>query len=442
MDEWLDPARLGEYTSLAWQWVNEQVLVLPNLLQLVAVAVALALAAVLAPRIRRWLERFSPGGWRQQFIAALATLLFPLTWLLMMGVAWQAAVMQGWPARILEIVASLLMAWVIIKVASRLIRNPVWAQAVAITAWTVAALNILRLLDPTITLLDSFAVQFGAVRISLLTVTKSIFALAMLLWLATTVADILESRLRHSPNLTPSVQVLFGKLLKFSLILLAVLAALATTGIDLTALAVFGGALGVGIGLGLQKVIANLFSGVILLVDKSIKPGDVVAVAGTYGWVNTLGGRYVSVITRDGIEHLIPNEEFITTRVENWTHSHNNMRFKIPVGVHYNTDVERALEICVECARQVPRVLESPAPICQLRAFGDSAVELELRIWIGDAMQGINNVRSDILRKIWKAFHDEGIEIPYPQRDLHLRSAEPLRVDLGDRSGADRGTTP
>lgn len=439
MDEWLDPARLGEYSALAWRWVNEQILVLPNLLQLITVAVALVSAAFLAPRIRRWMERFSPEGWRQQFITALGTLLFPLSWLLLTGVGWQAAVLQGWPARILEIVASLLMAWVIIKVASRLIRNPVWAQAVAITAWTVAALNILRLLDPTVTLLDSFAVQFGAVRISLLTVTKSVFALAILLWLATTVSEILESRLKHSPNLTPSVQVLFGKLLKFSLIVLALLAALSTTGIDLTALAVFGGALGVGIGLGLQKVIANLFSGLILLVDKSIKPGDVVAVAGTYGWVNTLGGRYVSVITRDGIEHLIPNEEFITTRVENWTHSHNNMRLKIPVGVHYNTDVERALEICVECARQTPRVLESPAPVCQLRGFGDSAVDLELRIWIGDAMQGINNVRSDVLRKIWKAFHDEGIEIPYPQRDLHLRSAEPLRVDLGSSSDAARG---
>jgi small-conductance mechanosensitive channel len=360
----------------------------------------------------------------------LHPLVLPLVWLLLVGVAWQAAVLQGWPARILEIAASLLMAWLVITIASRLIRNPVWAQAVAITAWTVAALNILRLLDPTVALLDSFAIQFGAVRISLLTVTKSVFALAVLLWLATVISETLESRLRHSPNLTPSVQVLFGKLLKFSLITIAVLAAISTTGMDLTALAVFGGALGVGIGLGLQRVVANLFSGLILLLDKSIKPGDVVAVAGTYGWVNTLGGRYVSVITRDGIEHLIPNEEFITTRVENWTHSDSRIRLKIPIGVHYKSDVERALEICVECAAKVPRVLNDPAPVCQLRAFGDNAVDLELRLWIGDPMNGINNVRSDTLRAIWKAFHDEGIDIPYPQRDLHLRSAEPLQVSI------------
>jgi small-conductance mechanosensitive channel len=439
MEEWFSPERVVELTQAAWAWFRDQVLVLPNLLQLVAVAVALAGAAFVAPKIGRFLARVAATGRWRRVVEASQQLLLPLVWLLFVGVAWQAAVMQGAPARILEIAASLLMAWLVINVASMLISNPIWARAVAISAWTIAALNILRLLDPTVALLDSFAIQFGAVRISLLTVTKSVFALAVLLWLATAVSEMLESRLRHSPNLTPSVQVLFGKLLKFSLITIAVLAAISTTGMDLTALAVFGGALGVGIGLGLQRVVANLFSGLILLLDKSIKPGDVVAVAGTYGWVNTLGGRYVSVVTRDGIEHLIPNEEFITTRVENWTHSDSRIRIKIPIGVHYNSDVERALEICVRCAAEVPRVLEEPAPVCQLRAFGDNSVDLELRLWIGDPMNGVNNVRSDTLRLIWKAFHEEGIEIPYPQRDLHFRSDTPLRVSIAGSTAEKAG---
>jgi small-conductance mechanosensitive channel len=181
------------------------------------------------------------------------------------------------------------MAWLVITIASRLISNPVWARAVAISAWTVAALNILRLLDPTVALLDSFAIQFGAVRISLLTVTKSVFALAVLLWLATAISEAMEARLRHSPNLTPSVQVLFGKLLKFSLVTIAVLAAISTTGMDSRRWRC-SAAPRRRHRLGLQRVVANLFSGLILLLDKSIKPGDVVAVAGTYGWVNTLGG--------------------------------------------------------------------------------------------------------------------------------------------------------
>jgi small-conductance mechanosensitive channel len=439
MEEWFSPERVVELTQAAWAWFRDQVLVLPNLLQLVAVAVALAGAAFVAPKIGRFLARVAATGRWRRVVEASQQLLLPLVWLLFVGIAWQAAVMQGAPARILEIAASLLMAWLVINLASMLISNPIWARAVAISAWTIAALNILRLLDPTVALLDSFAIQFGAVRISLLTVTKSVFALAVLLWLATAVSEMLESRLRHSPNLTPSVQVLFGKLLKFSLITIAVLAAISTTGMDLTALAVFGGALGVGIGLGLQRVVANLFSGLILLLDKSIKPGDVVAVAGTYGWVNTLGGRYVSVVTRDGIEHLIPNEEFITTRVENWTHSDSRIRIKIPIGVHYNSDVERALEICVRCAAEVSRVLKDPAPVCQLRAFGDNSVDLELRLWIGDPMNGVNNVRSDTLRLIWKAFHEEGIEIPYPQRDLHFRSDTPLRVSIADSTAEKAG---
>ena len=430
MDEWMNPQQLISIATAVWAWVRDQVFVLPNLLQLLVVLLAFAGAAFIAPRLQTMLSPFQQRARWKRSSESLRVLLLPLLWLLLVGITWQTAVLQDWPSRILEIAGSLLMAWVIINLASSLISNPVWARAVVIAAWTIAALNIVQLLDPTVALLDSFAIQFGAVRISLLTVTKSVFALAVLLWLATVVSETLEARLRHSPNLTPSVQVLFGKLLKFSLITIAVLAAIATTGMDMTALAVFGGAVGVGIGLGLQRVVANLLSGIILLLDKSIKPGDVVAVAGTYGWVNTLGGRYVSVVTRDGIEHLIPNEEFITTRVENWTHSDSKIRVKLPIGVHYNSDVERALEVCVECAAKVPRVLANPAPVCQLRAFGENSVDLELRIWVGDPMNGINNVRSDTLRMIWKAFHEEGIEIPYPQRDLHLRSAEPLKVEV------------
>lgn len=430
MEQWISPEDITRIAQAAWAWVTTQVLVLPTLLQLLVVAIALGGAAFFAPRIRGLAAGLAPGPRRRRIADGVEPLVLPLVWLLLVGVAWQAAVMQDWSHRILEIAASLLMAWVIISIASRLISNPVWARAVAMTAWTIAALNILRLLDPTVALLDSFAIQFGALRISLLTVTKSVFALAVLLWIATVVSEMLESRLRHSPNLTPSVQVLFGKLLKFSLVTIAILAAVSTTGMDLTALAVFGGAVGVGIGLGLQRVVANLFSGLILLLDKSVKPGDVVAVAGTYGWVNTLGGRYVSVITRDGIEHLIPNEEFITTRVENWTHSDSRVRIKIPIGVHYDSDIERAMAICTESAAKISRVLKDPAPVCQLSSFGDNAVNLELRLWLDDPMNGINNVRSDTLRLIWKAFHAEGIQIPYPQRDLHLRSAEPLRVSL------------
>jgi small-conductance mechanosensitive channel len=235
---------------------------------------------------------------------------------------------------------------------------------------------------------------------------------------------------------SPFLRVLVSKALRIVLIGLAILIAIRSVGIDVTALTVLGGAIGLGIGFGLQKIVGNLVSGVILLLDKSIKPGDVIGVAGTYGWVTGLGGRYVSVVTRDGIEHLIPNETLITERVENWTHSDENTRLRIPVGVHYRSDIRQAMAICIEAARTTERVLTNPAPACLLQGFGDSSVDLEVRFWIKDAVHGISNVKSEILLKIWDGLHESGIEIPYQQRNLHLRTPTHLGDNLSVRPAA------
>ena len=185
-----------------------------------------------------------------------------------------------------------------------------------------------------------------------------------------------------------------------------------------------GGAIGVGLGFGLQRIFANLVSGFILLLDKSIKPGDVIAIAGDYGRVDSLGARYVSVLTRDGIEHLIPNEELITTRVENWSYSQDLLRLRKTVGIHYKSDVSKAIELCLQAAREVPRILAEPEPVCYIQDFADSSVNLEVRFWINDPVNGRANVIGPWLHNVWEKFHEHGIEIPYPQRDLHLRSSD------------------
>jgi len=208
----------------------------------------------------------------------------------------------------------------------------------------------------------------------------------------------------------------------------AVLIAISAVGIDLTAFAVFGGAVGVGLGLGLQKSIANLISGVMILLDKSIKPGDVIEVGQTYGQVKSLGGRYASVITRDGVEHLIPNEELIAQQVSNWTHSSDEIRLHIPVGVSYNADVNQAMELMLEAAAETERVIATPLPAAQMKCFGESSVDLELRVWINDPMEGVANVKSQILLRIWEKFRAQGVELPFPQRDLHIKSAIPLQL--------------
>ena len=338
------------------------------------------------------------------------------------------AAAAGWPHHLIKTVVSLLTAWVIIRLSASLVRDPVWSKAVAITAWTIAALTILKLLEPTLSCSTSSPITMGGLRISALFVIKGMLAMAVLLGLATFASRLLERRIKGAPSLTPSVQVLFTKLLKIVLVTIAVVVALSSVGIDLTAFALFSGAVGVGIGFGLQKVVANLISGVILLLDRSVKPGDVIGVGNTYGWIDSLGARYVSVVTRDGIEHLIPNEDLIVNRVENWSYSNDLVRLKIPVGIAYSSDVRQAIAVCLDAARATPRVLRDPAPVCLVTGFGDSSVELELGIWIRDPTNGTTNVKSDVLLNVWDRFRQHGIEIPFPQRDLHIKSPGEFRV--------------
>lgn len=321
------------------------------------------------------------------------------------------------------VITSLLAAWVIVRFATVFVANPFWSRTIAITAWVIAALNILGLLDQTVGLLDEVSFTLGQITISLLTIVQGIVALSVLLWLTAIGSQIIEGKIKSSASMTPSVQVLSIKLVHIGLGAFAFIGTLVIVGVDLTALAVFGGAIGVGLGLGLQKIFANLVSGFILLLDKSIKPGDVIAISGYYGRVDSLGARYVSVTTLDGIEHLIPNEELIITRVENWSHSHNLVRLRKVVGVHYKADLHKAIELCLEATKETPRILDEPAPSCLLTEFADSSVNLELRFWINDPMNGRGNVISELLLRIWDKFHEHGIEIPYPQRDLHLRSS-------------------
>ena len=316
-------------------WLLENVLAPDNVVQLAVIALALGLAALLRRRLGGFVARYEPPAQIRRLAGIATELALPLIWLALLALAISAASLVDRPDRLIRIAATLIMAWVAIHIAAQLVTNPLWAKLISWTAWIIAALNILGLLDPTIGLLNSVGLDVGEIRISLYTVLRAMIVLVVLLSVAFYVTGLIEARIRTSRALSPSVQVLFTKSLKIVLVGLAVLIALQGVGVDLTGLAVLGGAFGLGAGFGLQKIVSNLISGVILLVDKSIKPGDVIAVSGTYGWVTALGGRYVSVVTRDGVEHLIPNETLISERVENWTHTHSRTRLKLDVGVHY-----------------------------------------------------------------------------------------------------------
>lgn len=311
-------------------------------------------------------------------------------------------------------------------------------RLVAWTAWSVAALNILGLWGPIVNAVDAVRIEIGDFRLSLLSLIQGLLAFAVLVWLAKALSDLGESQIRRLRDVDPSLRELGAKLLRILLYTVAFLAGLNAMGVDLTALAVFSGALGVGIGFGLQKVVANFISGLILLLDRSIKPGDVIETQGTYGWINHLGARYTSIITRDGTEYLIPNEDLITQPVINWSFSDRRVRRRLKVAVSYDSDLERARALMCEAARETERVLDEPPPVAHLVGFGDNGVDLELRFWIEDPQNGITNVSSDVLLRIWHKFRTAGIVFPFPQRVVHMAPSSPTKEEGPATPGGER----
>ena len=379
--------------------------------------------------IINWESKYKTRS-RKYLFSALRRLIFPLLLFVWIGVFVIAYIVLKQPWPLLSTVINLTIAWFVIRLGSSFIDNPIVSRTVAAVIWGIAALNILGYLTPVVEYLDKTKIDAGHSSISLYAIVSSIISIAIFLWIAFALIKLVDSILKSSKNITPSARALLSKTFKFTLVAAAFIFGLSTVGIDLTAFAVLGGAIGVGVGFGLQKIFSNLISGFILLLDKSIKPGDTINVEGSYGRVDTLSARYVSVITRDGIEHLVPNEEMIINRVENWSYSHDNVRLRIPVGVHYKCDVNKAIELCLEAAADVDRVLTFPKTACLLKGFGDNSVDLEIRIWVRDPMNGCSNVKSEVLLGVWNKFHEHEIEIPYPQRDLHLRSISEESIAL------------
>ena len=433
MDKYTDYTYLNYIFMTMESWVYDNIFIYSNLIQLCLIALTLLVCWYLTPGIKEWREneivnknralpRFIPTS-LSIHQSLIASLILPVIWLLALSLLLLIGAALDTSYQLIKIAVSLLAAWVIINLTTGMLRNKALSKFIMVVVWTVAALNILNLIGPVTNVLDGIGLTVGELRISALTVIEGFFLLIILLWLASLMSQFIEQQIKKSADITPSVKVLISKLIKITLIIIAVVIAISSVGIDLTAFAVFSGAVGIGIGLGLQKSIANLFSGVLLLMDKSIKPGDLITVGDTYGIVESLNARYASVKRMDGTEHLIPNENLISQEVINWTHTDKLIRPEIVIGVHYQSDVRKAMELCVQSAIEAQRVLDSPEPECLLIAFGDNSVDLKLRFWIKDPERGVTNVKSDILLSIWDKFHEHDIEIPYPQRDLHIRSS-------------------
>ena len=349
---------------------------------------------------------------------------------LFLGIAYVATRISGWPESNYLIYATMLLstAWLVISAVSRIIRHRSIAKLFALVAWVYVAATLLGVTDDIQVILESATIP--VLEISLWQVLTGLIAVGVLLWVALKLGNILDSRIQKTEDLTPSLRVLLGKITRISLMVFAVLLGMQLLSINLTALTVLSGAVGVGIGFGLQKVVSNFISGIIILLDQSIKPGDTITLGETFGWVRELRARFVSVITRDGREYLIPNEDFITTQVVNWSFSDKFVRLDVPFGVSYNSDPHEVIRLAKEAAGSIDRVdSRYNPPVCWMTEFGDSSINFLLRFWIDDPQRGLTNIRGTVLLALWDTFKENDINIPFPHREVIMRT--PVTVEQG-----------
>ena len=435
----LDLASFQQIGSAAREYFFQHVLSWSMAAQIVVIGGALLLGRKISGAMRAWLT-----GQQAQYAkhpearADLAILLDFVKVIdafiafVLVGIAFRIAEHFHWPRNGLFAVGIFLVALTVVRLFTDTMRNRFWARIFAIAIWVyaflLASLSLFNFLDLWLRFLQDIDFQLGQVRFSLLQVQRAFFLLLALYWLSKNLRILFHFWLTVKSDLTSAVKILLYRLGSIFLFSAGVVIVLTYLGLDLTVFALFSGALGLGLGFGLQKIFANLVSGFILLADKSIKPGDVIQLGDKYGWINFLGSRYCSVITRNGTEHLIPNENLITGEVINWSYSQNLVRLTVPVGVAYGSDLEKARELMLAVAADTRRVLKDPTPACLLTGFGDNTVNLELRVWINDPQNGVGAVKSELFWGIWRRFHEHGIELPFPQRDLYLKSIPEVRI--------------
>lgn len=412
------------------EWFHEQIWHLEGLWQLLACLAAVGIGYVLARRVFPHLVKIGPERpvlkmWTEERLPGFLT---PLIAMFLIHAAFGVSTVRGWPTTVTELGLKFSEGWLVVQLFASVLLPPGWTRVVVVAVGLLFALQLFGVLEPFLSYLDKLALTFDNERVSMLEIVKAMALLAVLLPLINKFCELLEAALARLADIKPRVRVLLAKLTKTGLYIVAVGTALDLVGIDLQMLTVFSGAVGIGVGFGLQKVVSNLVSGMILLLDNSVKPGDVIEVGGVYGWVESMNARFASILTRDGKSILVPNDDFVSGRVVNWSYTGPNVRLKIPVSVSYSTDLKLAMELMLRAAEDKERVLANPKPNVLLIGFGDNGVNLELRLWMTHPEKGVRSVASAVQSSIWEFFNQNGIEFPFPQRDLNLK--EPLKVQV------------
>jgi small-conductance mechanosensitive channel len=422
----MDPNDITEFLHSAARSVGAEVTSPWFYLQLGLILAGAGIAYGAGAAIRSRIDMTSLAmGWPaplRLFMRVLVSSASTAVFAVEMTLARTVMLTSTWPSRsyLLAVAANLAFAWLIIRLVTSVIRNPFIVRLVSLSAWLVAALSILGQLEPTVEALDSVSIVLGGLRLTPLLLIKLAVLLAVALWLTNIASNFAESRITRSSDLTPSIQVLLVKMIRLALMVFAVAVVMSAVGINLSALAIFSGAAGVGIGFGLQKIVANFISGIILLADKSVKPGDLVTIGDSTGRISAMKTRYISVAAGDGREFLIPNEDLVTQKVVNWTYTDKNTLVKVNFGTNYDADPRLVCKLAADVAAATPRAIKGKPPNCILVEFTEAGMKFSLTFWIADP-DGMDNVKSEAMLSLWDVFKREGIRVPYPVREIRIR---------------------
>jgi len=422
----MDPNDISEYALAAARSVGAEVtspwFYLQVGLILAATGIAFAAGATVRSRVDVTSLAMSWPAPFRLFLRVLVDSASTAVFAVLMLLTRVIMLTSTWPSRsyLLAVAANLAFAWVVIRLITSVIRNAFIVRLVSLSAWLVAALSIIGQLGPAIEALDSVSIVLGGLRLTPLLLIKLGALLILALWLTSIASNFIESRINRSTDLTPSIQVLLVKMIRMGLMIFAVAVAMSAVGINLSALAIFSGAAGVGIGFGLQKIVANFISGIILLADKSVKPGDLVTIGDSSGRISAMKTRYISVAAGDGREFLIPNEDLVTQKVVNWTYTDKNTLVKVGFGTNYDADPRLVCKLAIELAAAAPRAIKSKPPNCILTEFAEAGMKFSLTFWIADP-DGMDGVKSEVMLALWDVFKREGIRVPYPVREIRIR---------------------
>lgn len=364
-------------------------------------------------------------------IDGITRILFPISSLVMVWIG-QLVIANWYSTSLLELASRLLIAMAVIRLAVYVLRyvfSPSgWLKTteniLSSTVWVVLALHVTGVLPDILETLDGVRFTVGKSPVSLLLVIQGLLTVLVTLFIALWLSRLIENRLMQAQNININMRVVINKVIRIAFIFVAVMVALSAVGLDLTLLSVFGGALGVGLGFGLQKIASNYVSGFIILLDESMNLGDIVTIGSYYGIVQELRSRYMVLRQLDGTDVIIPNETLITSAAINHTAIRRRVPIKLPIQVGYETDIRAALALMVEIGKKQPRVMQEPPPDAKLVGFAESGIDLNLTVWVPDPENGAGSIPHDIYLQLWDEFKKRGISIPYPQREVRILQQE------------------